>query len=191
MPIKFRCVYCEQRLGIARRKAGTVVKCPNCTGQLIVPAEDQAVGDDLDGQTAAVGGAEAASAPRRTAARSTAGATESGGEGGLLFERSDFDDLLRPAIERHQPERAPAKDKPRPTQTEAPLELSDEHVFSQLNAPAAPATPRSNTSARPSPGRTGILLTPFRAALVCIVAVAVAACSFGGGIVVGMLLKRP
>ena len=42
MPIRFKCVYCEQLLGIARRKAGTVVKCPNCAGQLIVPALEPA-----------------------------------------------------------------------------------------------------------------------------------------------------
>src|SRR5436190_822786 len=41
MPIRFRCVYCDQLLGIARRKAGTVVKCPNCAGQLIVPAPER------------------------------------------------------------------------------------------------------------------------------------------------------
>jgi hypothetical protein len=40
MPIRFRCVYCNQLMGIARRKAGTVVRCPNCTGQIIVPRGD-------------------------------------------------------------------------------------------------------------------------------------------------------
>ena len=28
MPIRFRCAYCNQLMGIARRKAGTVVRCP-------------------------------------------------------------------------------------------------------------------------------------------------------------------
>lgn len=37
MPVRFRCVYCNQLLGIARRKAGTVVRCTNCEGQIIVP----------------------------------------------------------------------------------------------------------------------------------------------------------
>ena len=37
MPIRFRCVYCNQLLGIARRKAGTIVRCTSCQGQLIVP----------------------------------------------------------------------------------------------------------------------------------------------------------
>ena len=37
MPIRFRCAYCNQLMGIARRKAGTVIRCPNCAGQVIVP----------------------------------------------------------------------------------------------------------------------------------------------------------
>src|SRR5207302_2631857 len=37
MPIRFRCAYCNQLMGIARRKAGTVVRCPNCAGQVVVP----------------------------------------------------------------------------------------------------------------------------------------------------------
>ncbi len=40
MPIRFRCAYCNQLLGIARRKAGTVVRCPTCAGQVVVPAID-------------------------------------------------------------------------------------------------------------------------------------------------------
>jgi pyruvate dehydrogenase E2 component (dihydrolipoamide acetyltransferase) len=38
MPIRFRCAYCNQLMGIARRKAGTVVRCPKCAGEVIVPA---------------------------------------------------------------------------------------------------------------------------------------------------------
>ena len=38
MPIRFRCAYCNQLLGIARRKAGTVVRCPSCSGQVVVPS---------------------------------------------------------------------------------------------------------------------------------------------------------
>ena len=37
MPIRFRCAYCNQLMGIARRKAGTVIRCPKCKGQVIVP----------------------------------------------------------------------------------------------------------------------------------------------------------
>jgi len=40
MPIRFRCAYCNQLMGIARRKAGTVVKCPKCAGDIIVPVPE-------------------------------------------------------------------------------------------------------------------------------------------------------
>jgi len=42
MPIRFRCAYCNQLLGIARRKAGTVVRCPGCSGQVVVPSLEEA-----------------------------------------------------------------------------------------------------------------------------------------------------
>src|SRR5260370_28312287 len=37
MPIRFRCAYCQQLMGIARRKAGAIVRCPRCAGEVIVP----------------------------------------------------------------------------------------------------------------------------------------------------------
>jgi hypothetical protein len=37
MPIRFRCRYCNQLMGIARRKAGMTVQCPTCHAQLVVP----------------------------------------------------------------------------------------------------------------------------------------------------------
>lgn len=40
MPIRFRCAYCNQLMAISRRKAGTVVSCPKCAGDIIVPTPD-------------------------------------------------------------------------------------------------------------------------------------------------------
>ncbi len=40
MPIRFRCAYCNQLMAISRRKAGTVVRCPKCAGEIVVPAPD-------------------------------------------------------------------------------------------------------------------------------------------------------
>src|SRR5947209_6334820 len=65
MPIRFRCAYCNQLLGIAHRKAGTVVRCPTCAGQVVVPSSDQ---------MATEGGPQAPAPP--------------------LFERSDFDEVF-------------------------------------------------------------------------------------------------
>lgn len=43
MPIRFRCRYCNQLMGIARRKAGTAVACPTCHAQVIVPQTDEEI----------------------------------------------------------------------------------------------------------------------------------------------------
>jgi hypothetical protein len=42
MPIRFRCAYCNQLMGIAKRKIGSVVTCPKCGGQVVVPTPDPA-----------------------------------------------------------------------------------------------------------------------------------------------------
>jgi hypothetical protein len=62
MPIRFRCAYCNQLMGIARRKAGAIVRCPTCAGQVVVPD------------------------PKRRAPLG-----QNPAEGAGLFERNDFD----------------------------------------------------------------------------------------------------
>lgn len=52
MPIRFRCAYCNQLLGIARRKAGTVIRCPKCQGNVIVPAPEPEEGSLPPGESA-------------------------------------------------------------------------------------------------------------------------------------------
>jgi hypothetical protein len=66
MPIRFRCKYCHQLLGIARRKSGKTIQCPTCHGKLNVPVQ---VAVDTAG-----GDLSEAAAP--------------------LFEQNDFDDFL-------------------------------------------------------------------------------------------------
>jgi hypothetical protein len=85
MPIRFRCVYCNQLLGISRRKAGTIVRCTTCDGQLIVP-------DPSDPAT------EAANLPDRPAEQRPANASSSEAPAvtGGVFDGSDFDDFLQP-----------------------------------------------------------------------------------------------
>jgi DNA-directed RNA polymerase subunit RPC12/RpoP len=74
MPIRFRCAYCNQLMGISRRKAGTVIRCPNCAGQVIVP--------NPDGAPPAVAPPPAPFAPQAKK------------EAPALFEGSDFDKLF-------------------------------------------------------------------------------------------------
>ncbi|MBN2477437.1 MAG: hypothetical protein JXB62_22720 [Pirellulales bacterium] len=42
MPIRFHCKRCHQLLGIATRKAGSVVECPKCGISQVVPSEEAA-----------------------------------------------------------------------------------------------------------------------------------------------------
>ena len=50
MPIRFRCPHCNRLLGIATRKAGTDIPCPQCAGLVTVPrpAGDGPVPKELD-----------------------------------------------------------------------------------------------------------------------------------------------
>ena len=41
MPIRFRCAYCNQLMGISKRKVGNVVRCPKCGGQVVVPNPEE------------------------------------------------------------------------------------------------------------------------------------------------------
>ena len=84
MPIRFRCRYCNQLMGIARRKAGTPVSCPTCRAQVIVPLSDEE--------------AKVESPPGRP----------TGDVPAPLFERSDFEAFLdSPVAEQPQPALAP------------------------------------------------------------------------------------
>ena len=151
MPIRFRCEHCGQLLGIARRKAGTHVNCPSCFRDVLVPAEDQAEA------RAAVQAPAPIPAP--------AGAPP-------LFERDDFDDLLRPAVSM-SPE-APAARYNHPPAPPPP--------------PLAPA-PRSGYVAPeqewPGGEPAGLVLSPARATALTVVVILMLAMSFGAGLLVG------
>jgi hypothetical protein len=84
MPIRFRCVYCNQLLGISRRKAGTIVRCTSCEGQLIVPEPSDAPTEG--------GSDEPSVEPPSEDPPKTDG---SGGPGGV-FDAEEFDAFLEP-----------------------------------------------------------------------------------------------
>jgi hypothetical protein len=78
MPIRFRCAFCNQLMGIAHRKAGAVVSCPKCQGKVIVPSPDT------------LAAPPAVNGPKPTA-------PEPGPvKGPRLFEHSDFENILAP-----------------------------------------------------------------------------------------------
>src|SRR5436305_398453 len=74
MPIRFRCPHCNQLMGIARRKSGSMVHCPTCSTSVLVPATDEV---EEGPAPPAAPAAPLAPPPARE-----------------LFERDDFDALL-------------------------------------------------------------------------------------------------
>jgi hypothetical protein len=116
MPIRFRCPYCNQLLGIARRKAGTRVGCPTCHAQVTVPGPPQ-------GAIAAAPEPAPAAAPALAPAAAPAVSVP-------LFEHGDFDELLR----RPGPPPAPAAP---PAAAESPMAFDVERV----DHPALPSRP--------------------------------------------------
>jgi hypothetical protein len=165
MPIRFRCAYCNQLLGIARRKAGTVVRCPTCAGQVVVPAvegnEDKPPGDqplfersDFDdlflGAPAAEGG----------------GAAPGGAAGGTAAGTA-----------------APPAPAPVPEEawgTHADPEVDVERVEAQRGA----GPPAFEAPARPP----GLVLSPGKATVLTVIVVVGLAVAFAAGLLVGRFL---
>ena len=94
MPIKFRCVYCEQLLGIARRKAGTETTCPRCGEVLTVPAQDEPAEPTPLESDNGTGPVATASRPRAAPPKPQPRKQPRPGDDPPLFEGEDFDALL-------------------------------------------------------------------------------------------------
>lgn len=165
MPIRFRCAYCNQLLGIAKRKASTVIRCPTCAGQVIVPAME-------------------AEEPAADANK---------GEN-LVFERNDFEDLLndggdKPIALENKPKLLTSSESPVAIAggNEPPAGAWGTHAepaydVERLN-PSALAVPTS------LPAPAGIILSPAKATLAIVIFVVLLAVAFGGGVLVGYALK--
>ncbi len=105
MPIRFECVHCGKRLGIARRKAGAVVTCPTCHKQLIVPTPSEEELQEAENRpvstepVAIPAGSRAASTTRGSAGASPPASAPPESVAtpppASLLERSDFDEVLK------------------------------------------------------------------------------------------------
>ena len=155
MPIRFRCAYCNQLMGIARRKAGMVVRCPTCSGQVVVP----------DPGTA--GEAGPSSGPPRPA-----------DAGAPLFEGSDFDQIFEAPAPKEQHAatvgNSPSEEKAAGWVPQAAgnrdLGRLDSGGPVPLPLPAPPP---------------GILLSPTLVTLLMVFGILLLALVFGAGILVG------
>ncbi len=131
MPIRFRCRHCDQLLGIARRKAGSPVKCPTCRNEVLVPLEDEAP----------------APPPMEPSPPPPAP---------NVFDREDFDDLLAGGTTRGGGGVA----APAPPVTRPPAAPAQSPANSWSQHQAAPSTPPA-TGLVLSPGRATLLAVVF------------------------------
>jgi hypothetical protein len=165
MPIRFRCAYCNQLLGISRRKAGTVVRCPTCAGQVIVPNTD----------AEAPPGAPGPANP-------------------LVFERNDFDNLLNTEGERAVPVEkkevvVTATDAPvaLPSAADPPPGAWGTHAEPPFDVERInPAPPLATAESVP---QAGIFLSSRNAILLAVAVAVLLAVFFAAGLLVGFWLQ--
>jgi len=138
MPIQFRCPACERTLSIARRKAGTSVKCPQCAAMVMVPAMAGVAIESSEPashkrltviQPEVVNKSNHSPSKVKSRPNSQSSATEKV-DSMPLFERPDFESLLNPALAQAKNE---SQHKPRPAENYAPAPV----------APIVPVVPPS------------------------------------------------
>jgi hypothetical protein len=174
MPIRFRCAYCNQLLGIARRKAGTVVRCPNCAGQVVVPAIDE---DEPEAPEPSPVPQEAAPKPVGAAAPP-------------LFERSDFDDILKPVASREPANvaRGPVASPPAPPAPQGAREAIVDPAG--VNVERVPLQQALIPTLEPMAPQPGIWLSPAKATLLSVLIVLALTLMFVLGLMVGLYFGR-
>jgi len=163
MPIRFRCEHCDQLLGIARRKAGTLVRCPNCQHDVQVPGES--------------------ASPLPVAAPVAAPAPPVG-----LFDRDDFDVLLQggaPPVT--EGSRAPANGRgvappPPPMASVGGTMGLDRWAPAPSNASGAGGGGGASGS---YPAPAGVVLSPLMATALTVAVILLVASAFGVGVLVG------
>jgi hypothetical protein len=172
MPIRFRCAYCNQLLGIARRKSGTVVRCPTCAGQVVVPSMDEVPADEPVAPAPAP-----APAPGPSVIPAPAPAVAPAASGGKYFEGSEIDKLLEGAAG-DQPAALASVGK----ETMRPASLAP----APMPGPVVAVAPTGYAGAR----QPGVWLSPAKATLLSVLAVVALAVTFGAGLLVGLFISR-
>jgi phage FluMu protein Com len=165
MPIRFRCAYCNQLLGIARRKAGTVVRCPTCAGRVVVPTVESDEPDQPDDE----------SSP-------------------LVFERSDFEEILGPqgksaAIPQKETVLTPSDVVVAVPSEHPPPGAWGTHAEPPFDVERINPQPASMTSGELLAQPAGVYLSSAKLKLLAAAAVAALALAFGAGLLVGYLAR--
>ena len=166
MPIRFRCQHCNQLMGIARRKSGTEVRCPTCQEMVLVPKVDED-SPDPDAPEAQTAGAKAAvEAPVPKVGQFP------------IFERSDFDEVLR-GTEDAGKARSVRPPSPR---VERNLAAAAGRVPNYDVEPVPVKPPMSQPSL---PAANGIFVSSTRLTVCAVVVIVLLAVAFGAGLLVG------
>jgi hypothetical protein len=176
MPIRFRCHHCERLLGIARRKAGSQIHCPQCGVSIVVPYEDEKADpglrglDDLLGPPAAANGMAAPAAPAPEPAQSV-----------LVTDDRSFVPPPRPATRR----KTPREDSLFEADVDQLLGLANREGALDLDddRPVRPVAGMDAMSLDDSPGK--IVLTSQKATLLVIAAAVLMMLAFTAGFLVG------
>jgi phage FluMu protein Com len=164
MPIRFRCSYCNQLLGISRRKAGTSVRCPTCAGQVPVPSKD-----------------EAATVPGREDPNP------------FVFDRNDFDGLLQGEVAAPVPQEAAVAngDDPRAfPAVHAPAGAWGTHAEPSYRERLEVAKPALQNG-QIVRSNAGLYLSRNQLMLAGVVVAVAFVVAFGLGLAVGILLSTP
>lgn len=193
MPIRFRCQYCNQLLGIARRKAGTNVRCPTCQNDVGVPFEDQPDDSHEQSLEPEFGPADA---PTYQAPSAQSPLNQSREPSPVdppgVFDRDDFDNLLNqnvsiiaPAARSGVRAAAPAAaNRPAPIAASSPSPVTPEEPT--IGKKAKPTTAPTQTKSSPirSPS-AGLVISPARATLLTVIVILLLAISFAAGLIIG------
>lgn len=160
-------------MGIARRKAGTVVRCPSCSGQVVVPNPTSEPTEKPH---------EGVSPPPPV-------------QSPPLFERANFDELFDDAAGgKRSVSRPAAAAAPRPTDQPqavgtAPGAKSSDFAFDVEPVPLHTPTPSAPAEPLPySRGPEGIVLSPRTATLLIVATILALALVFIVGMIVGSML---
>ena len=163
MPIRFRCAYCNQLLGIARRKSGTVVRCPTCAGQVVVPNQPPEAGE----------GPEPPVFER------------SDFDQVFKFGAESRQAAVAPGAPPPQPRPAPAPAGAWGTHAEPSFDVERvDPAQLPVTTPRAPPP----TLQQPSAAK-GIVLSPNMATLISVAVILAVALAFGAGFIVGRFLQ--
>jgi len=179
MPIRFFCVYCNAQLGIATRKAGSVVSCPTCKKQLRVPTPEEDP-ESFDGANTPPPGTLLAPGIQATS-HDPVPLSPNAPKGAKLFEQGDISKILH----------APEPIRPNP--------IAPGNMGAPKTRPlpeGQPTIPQYTGPTRPlhvtSPARKGlIILTRTRAVVFVLIGILFMFGSFVGGVYFGKSLTKP